>query len=576
MSTDREFDLPVLAGRWQFDPDDTPGRGGSAETFGGIDLETGNEIVVKLFREPAGRHGRERFLREAKLHAKLDDDTILRLLDSGRDPEYGDFIVTRRLRPGSLWVVAEGRFPLSTSETLGIGLRIAKALSYMHGRGEIHGDISPGNVLLDANGTAYLADFGFSKRVESVPIASSGEKFGTPGFTAPRKLGTARTHADDVYGLAAVLWFCLTGNPPLNLATLRRRELRNRALRAPLERVLDWDPERSPDATAFAKTLRADWANATEDWRLAASRRQRSQKAVAIATAVVAIVAAGVVGHVFASQPAHGDETVVDRRGVELHLAGGWLPRPAPSVPAFQLRDPVAAARGRTTVVAGRVPTAGTNLIPASARATLPPSARRPAALTIGERAALLYGPAVRFGGAIEILAMPLERDALVIRCSGPVRALSSICAQAAHDIELDHGAILPLAPNTALASSLRVAVKHLDLRRRQLLARLAASTAPRPAAVAARKIKRLEGDFAAHLHATETNAQDWPAIEATVRSTREAATAYGNLANATAEDWSTIRATVVLRESHLARSVRRLGNLKVFNMRTKTKAHGQ
>ncbi len=52
----------------------------------------------------------------------------------------------------------------------------------MHGRNEVHGDISPGNILLDGGGgdVAYLADFGFSKRVATAPIATTGDGFGRP------------------------------------------------------------------------------------------------------------------------------------------------------------------------------------------------------------------------------------------------------------------------------------------------------------------------------------------------------------------------------------------------------------
>jgi hypothetical protein len=560
-------DLPVVAGRWQFDPDDQLGSGANAETFGGTDLETGDGIVVKLFRGAAGQRGRERFLREARLHEKLVDAAILPLLDADRDPEYGDFIVTLRLRPGSLWEAAEAarRFPLSTSDTLAIANRIAGALSYMHGRGEIHGDISPGNILLDANGESYLADFGFSKRMASIPIVSSTDRFGTKGFAAPRLLDTPRTPADDVYSLAAVLWFCLTGRAPSPLASVRRRELKSRALRAPLDRVLEWDPDRTPAAEEFAASLRRGWAAATDDWRQAASRRQRSLKGAAAAAAAAAIAAAGIAGHVFAPEPAAGSAAVVARAGLELHLPRGWRQRRPPQVSALELRRPVAAGKGRTLVVAGRAPTSGTGLISAKARRALPEAARQPTAVAIGDQGALRYGPATRFGGAIEVLVMPLERDTLVFRCSGPVGALAAICSRAVDDAKLSRGAVQPLAPDAVLARELRAEVKRLDNSRRRLHNRLAASTSSREAAAAARKLERLEGGFAARLGAKKTNAQDRPAIQAATHSAQAAANSYGRLSKASATGWDAARAAVLRNESRLANSVRRLGRLKVY-----------
>src|SRR5215218_7140386 len=157
--------LPVLAGRWEYDPRVVFAAGNNAQTFAGRDLESGGEVVVKIFSHAAGGRGRERFLREARLHEKLEHDAILELLGQGQDDGV-DYMVTRRLRPGALGDVVRQRSRLSPAATLAIGIRIADALAYMHGRNEVHGDISPGNILLDGRegDSAYLADFGFSKR----------------------------------------------------------------------------------------------------------------------------------------------------------------------------------------------------------------------------------------------------------------------------------------------------------------------------------------------------------------------------------------------------------------------------
>ena len=139
---------PVLAGRWEYDPRVVFAAGNNAQTFAGRDLDSDEEVVVKIFSHAAGGRGRERFLREAKLHEELEHEAILELLGQGQDGGV-DYIVTRRLRPGALGDVVRQRSRLSPAATLAIGLRIADALAYMHGRNEVHGDISPGNILLD-------------------------------------------------------------------------------------------------------------------------------------------------------------------------------------------------------------------------------------------------------------------------------------------------------------------------------------------------------------------------------------------------------------------------------------------
>src|SRR5207342_2632207 len=104
----------------------------------------------------------ERFEREGTLHGELKHEAILELLDAGTD-DGSPYIVTRRLHPGALreFVIDQGH-RLVPLRTLRIGERIADALAYMHSREEVHGDISPGNILLEGEADAYLADFGLS------------------------------------------------------------------------------------------------------------------------------------------------------------------------------------------------------------------------------------------------------------------------------------------------------------------------------------------------------------------------------------------------------------------------------
>jgi hypothetical protein len=558
-------ELRVIADRWAYDVEDRLPSGPSAHTYGGVDLKTGEEIVVKIFRDSAGDRGRDRFQREARLHQALDHRSILPLLDHGTD-DGSDYIVTRRLRPGSLWNVLreDPTPPLSKIQT--IGVQIADALAYMHGRDEVHGDISPGNILLDEAGNAYLADFGFSKRVETMPVATSGDAYGTAGFRAPRELGTARTYEDDVYSLAAVLWLCLTGDPPSQWARGRRRELPNRTLRAPLERALRWDSEQPPSAEAFARGLKQGWAKVAKDWRAQPSRRRRSPMPLLLAGAAVGLIFALFLGQVLKPKPALAGETVLDRGGVTLRLPGDWHRKAPPQLPTFRLRSPVAAGRGRTLIVAARTPLAGAALLSAAARRTLPRKARKARPVLIGERTALSYGPANQFGGSVEVLAMPLKRAVLIVRCAGPAPTLVQICSQVAVNVQLEVGAVQPLAPTSAIASRIRFLVDRFKDNRGQEREQLAEVSKEAAGAKIAGRLAKLNRDFGDRMSSLPTNAQDSRAINAVERSAKSVAEGYERLADAsTPAAWATARAVVGEREQRLEANVETLRRLRVY-----------
>lgn len=124
--------------------------------------------------------------------------------------------------------------------------RIAEAVHHAHQRGILHRDLKPGNILFDSDGVPYVADFGLAKLVEhDSGLTQTGTFLGTPSYMAPEQArdGAQVTTAADVYGLGAILYHLLAGQPPFKGASVMEtlRQVADREPVAPHELRADTD-----------------------------------------------------------------------------------------------------------------------------------------------------------------------------------------------------------------------------------------------------------------------------------------------------------------------------------------------
>jgi eukaryotic-like serine/threonine-protein kinase len=195
------------------------GAGGMATVFLAQDLRHERRVAVKVLRpELAATLGPDRFLREIKIAAQLQHPHILPLLDSGEADGFlyyvMPFIEGESLRDR---LTRKGELPVPEAVRL---LRdVADALSYAHGRGVVHRDIKPDNIMI-AGRHALVMDFGVAKAVSEATgrqsLTTVGVALGTPTYMAPEQ-AAADPHVDhraDIYALGVMGYELLTGQPP--------------------------------------------------------------------------------------------------------------------------------------------------------------------------------------------------------------------------------------------------------------------------------------------------------------------------------------------------------------------------
>ena len=200
------------------------GAGGMGEVVLARDTAIGREVALKRMRpQAAARPDAEtRFIREAKIQARLQHPAIVPVHAFGRDDDGQPYFTMKRLTGVTLDRKLDS---LPLQQLLAAFVDVCLAIELAHGHGVIHRDIKPANIMLGELGEVYVLDWGVSRvtdeaEPESIDIVSAegetlvGKVMGTPGYMAPEQaLGFGMSPAIDVYALGCVLFEILTHEP---------------------------------------------------------------------------------------------------------------------------------------------------------------------------------------------------------------------------------------------------------------------------------------------------------------------------------------------------------------------------
>lgn len=266
------------------------GKGGMGEVIVAQDRRVGREVAYKRMRNPnADTEALGRFLREARIQARLDHPAIVPVHEIGKDDEGRPYFTMKRLAGQTLAerLAAPGE-PLQP--LLRAFVEVCLAIELAHSKGVIHRDLKPQNIMLGDFGEVYVLDWGVARLVterarhptgadrgdiESIgEHTSDGTMLGTVGYMAPEQMrGEQVGPAADVYALGSVLFEILTGEPlhprghPAVASTLAMETASpaertpDRAIAPELDALcsdaLAADPDRRPTARELAQRVQA-------------------------------------------------------------------------------------------------------------------------------------------------------------------------------------------------------------------------------------------------------------------------------------------------------------------------------
>ena len=179
------------------------------------------EVILKILPKDMAEYPEfaKRFEAEAAVHANLQNEHIVSVIDKGRH-EGSYYLVTEHFEGASLRALMKREGAITDERALTIVGQVLDALAYMHGKGVVHRDIAPGNILVRSDGLVKVTGFGFAHLVTAPDVTRltrTSQSLGTLSYVAPEQIEDPRSvdGRADLYGVGAVLYEMLTGHLPL-------------------------------------------------------------------------------------------------------------------------------------------------------------------------------------------------------------------------------------------------------------------------------------------------------------------------------------------------------------------------
>ena len=237
--------------------------------------DDGRTVALKVLRDELAADDafRRRLAREARAAAEVDHPNLAPVLEAG-ETDGRLWLAVRYVDGRSLAERLADGGPLPVPGLVRLAAEVGAGLDALHGRGIVHRDVKPANILLDGGGTAVLLDFGLAKSRAWTVLTRPGQVLGTLDYLAPELIrGEPAGPMSDLYALGCVLYECLAGAPPfagrgvlrVGMAHLEEAPGDPATGRAEVPPALSWtvrqalakDPgRRPPSGVALARMLR--------------------------------------------------------------------------------------------------------------------------------------------------------------------------------------------------------------------------------------------------------------------------------------------------------------------------------